>query len=130
MPHTQPESLPMSSPHGVTYRRRSHEWTTRLRAVPGAVAARAVAASAARLRPHPGGNNTRLYQCLLIVNKAAKLVFSRFKRRVYREIKAVLRNRIVDHQRSGTVRSRIFGWISSRGDPGALVVNRQPQVRG
>jgi len=30
----------------------------------------------------------------------------------------VLRNRIIDHQRSGTVRRRIFGWISPSGDPG------------
>jgi RNA polymerase sigma-70 factor (ECF subfamily) len=29
----------------------------------------------------------------------------------------VLRNRIVDHQRSSNVRRRIFGWISPSGDP-------------
>jgi RNA polymerase sigma-70 factor (ECF subfamily) len=29
----------------------------------------------------------------------------------------ILRNRIVDHQRSGAVRRRIFGWISPSGDP-------------
>jgi RNA polymerase sigma-70 factor (ECF subfamily) len=29
----------------------------------------------------------------------------------------ILRNRIVDHQRSGSVRRRIFGWISPSGDP-------------
>lgn len=38
----------------------------------------------------------------------------------------ILRNRIVDHQRSGAVRRRIFGWISPSGDsdepadPGAV----------